>query len=642
MDHEISKFFSGVHNRDTALNIPKDAASDAKNFVTKDGKIMLAYGRVVVGNEGGVGKIYANHFGYKRNGGVVHYRKAGTKIQYLKPSNNTWTDIVTGLTESADYTFNNYSTLAGAFTIATGIDGIYKFNNDAPGSYNSMYDPAKNDKGYSLIDKGRMMMWNLVNASKTTLKQSWIDAQDGTVYTTVNNENLGASGATHYAGTLAFKAGGATRNMFALVITGATAAGTETFTDNKDGTLTSDKGGSGTIDYMTGAYDINFNGTVNAGNVEADYQWEDSNDSGITDFTFSATRVASEGNRITQDIGGDPIIAVFVGQDGAYYSIKKFSAYRLEISADDLTFTNKVYRRDIGMPFLRAGISTSKGIAFINTANPEKPEFTILQKNVLDSVEPITYFDNFDFSLYQFDDCALETFDRFIAVLCKEAGSDNNDRILLCNTANPVLTKNGQTAYIQTVDITAYPARMLAKSEGSVYGGSPVSENVYQLYNGFDDDSATIDNFWESASENYNIDNLKKYRKKRFSGMIAPDQVVSVEVSYDDAGFEQVGTIRGDGPYVDVGNPQTIGSNMVGEASVGGDTPDVAYPYYLEIKMTGQPKFESRKFRLVAQEIGYFDVDYQGDIDILTFEKRIPKRFRQKQNVSLDGSQEDQ
>ena len=35
--------------------------------------------------------------------------------------------------------------------------------------------------------------------------------------------------------------------------------GTETFSDNEDGTLTGDAGGTGTIDYYTGAYSITFN-----------------------------------------------------------------------------------------------------------------------------------------------------------------------------------------------------------------------------------------------------------------------------------------------------------------------------------------------------------------------------------------------
>jgi phage tail sheath protein FI len=48
-------------------------------------------------------------------------------------------------------------------------------------------------------------------------------------------------------------------------------AGTEGFTDNGDGTLTGDQGGSGTIDYNTGQYSITFN----AAPVGTDYIWAD-------------------------------------------------------------------------------------------------------------------------------------------------------------------------------------------------------------------------------------------------------------------------------------------------------------------------------------------------------------------------------
>jgi len=54
------------------------------------------------------------------------------------------------------------------------------------------------------------------------------------------------------------------------------AAAPETFTDNGDGTLTGDKGGSGTVDYANGTFDVTF-AAVSTGNTTADYDtvgWE--------------------------------------------------------------------------------------------------------------------------------------------------------------------------------------------------------------------------------------------------------------------------------------------------------------------------------------------------------------------------------
>lgn len=630
-DSIIPIFTKGVHNLIDDESIPRDSAQDSKNFVTQDGRIKLAYGRVLVGAEGLVGTIQGLHWGYKTNGTKVLFRKNDTKVQYLNGS--TWTDIITGLTSGAEYSFSNYSSLAGAFVFLSGIDGFYKINTDSPGSYISLYDSAENDKGKIMIDRGRLIMWDCANASKTTLKLSWIDRQNTDVYTTVTNESLGTPGSTLYTGVLGFKT--ATRNMFGLVMVGTLSTQVETFTDQKDGTLDSNLGGSGTINYSTGAYSVTFGAA--AGTPVASYLWEDSTEKGLADFTFSATRVPGEGNRITQDIGGDAILAVEVGLDGAYYSLKEQSAYKLDLleaqTAPDTIYSNLVYRRDIGIQNWRAVVSTNKGIVFMNTANPDKPELTILQRNPLgDSIEPVVLFPHFKFSNYNYEDCAIDTWERYIVIACKDADSTTNRTVLLCDTV------------AGTVDIAYYPVRMFAKDSGNLYVGSSVSQSVYNLFNGFDDDGYAIENLWIGKGEQYSAtvsERLKKFKKLRFKGLIDPDQIVQVYLSYDDAGFELVGTIRGDGIYVDYLNQQSIGTNMIGDIQVGGDTNSYSYPYFMEIKLK-TPKFRKRTLKLLATGIGYFDCGSIMDKDILFFEQRIPSRFRNKQNVSLDGADENQ
>ena len=51
-DHEIKKFGSGVHNREDNEDTLKDSAKDALNWLTIDGRIELARGKVTVGAEG--------------------------------------------------------------------------------------------------------------------------------------------------------------------------------------------------------------------------------------------------------------------------------------------------------------------------------------------------------------------------------------------------------------------------------------------------------------------------------------------------------------------------------------------------------------------------------------------------------------
>ena len=619
-DNVINAFSKGIWNVGDDENIPKDACSYSKNWLTRDGRIVLSYGKLLIGAQGSVGKVYSEHFGYKVDGTKVHYRKINSKIQYLNGS--TWTDIITGLTATANYTFSNYSSLSGSYTYASGADGIWKIINSHPASPVNVTDPAKNFKGYSIIDKGRMILWGRT-ANPTGLYGSYIDAQDSTVYTTVASEAL-ANVAT---GTLAFKAGGATRSCFGVVITDTSSG--EVFTDNYLGVLVGSLGNAGTINYATGAFTI----TGQSGAGTADYQWENSNAKGVTDFSFTATRLAGEGFRVPQDVGGDAIVNVLVGLDGAYYSIKSQSAYRLEIAAGDLTITNEVYRRELGMPFLRAAISTAKGIVFINTSNSSDPKLTILRKNEIGTeVEPYPLFPQFDFANYDYDECNIYTHDRYVIVACKEKGSPINNKILLCDLVT------------ETVDETEFHAQSFAQDGDNLYAGSSLTESTYLMYDGFDDDGLTISNEWISKGEQYEAlgiaESLKKIKKLRIKGLIDPDQALQVYVSYDDAGYALVGTILGSGSYTDFNTPQSIGGNMIGTVQMGGADLSLAYPFYAEIKLKC-PKFRKRNVKLVASSIGYCAVDSLMDFNINIFEKRVPKRFRTKQNVSKDGTQVD-
>ena len=610
-EKEIKLFKSGVHNLIDSEIIPTDAASDSNNWYTANGRIYLVGGKEIVGASGAVGSVTGEIFGYKADGSKVHWRKIGTKIQYLNGS--TWTDVITGLTSSADYSFTNYSSLAGTFTFAGGVDGIFKMHNASPASYCTMYNSAKNFKGKILIDKGRMLLWDR-KEDKTGLYGSYIDVQNSTVYTQVTSEAVAAV----ESGTLAFKASGATRNCFGVVITDTSSG--EVFTDNYLGVLVGSAGHFGTINYITGAFTI----TGQAGAGTASYQWEDSNTHSVTDFTKSATRLAGEGFQFPQDEGGDPILNVMVGSNG-YYSLKSQSTYLLQIGTTDLATgtVNEVYRKEMGMQSWRGAVSTGGGIVFMNLSKPEKPEMVILEKNLVsEDLVPKILFPQFKFANYDYSDCTLDIYERYILVACKTLGALYNDTILLCDiTAG-------------TVDITTYSARTFARSAGDLFMGSSIAQSVYKLYSGFDDDGNTIDNHWVGKSETWDSNKLKKYRKIMLKGNISPLQSYAVSVSYDNAGFQQVGVVRGSGPYVDYASPQTIGSNMVGESQVGGDDSVNIYPYFIEIRLKKVPKFRNRTMKFVAQSIGYVDIDSQVDKEIDTYENKIPARFRQKQNVN--------
>ena len=119
-ENKIKAFTKGVYNKIDKEDIPQDAAQDSKNFITRDGKLILIGGRIEVDSQGAVGKVTGHHIGYKIDGTTVQFAKFGTAIKYLD-SNNEWQDSITGLESTEDYSFANYSSLAGAFTFVNGI-----------------------------------------------------------------------------------------------------------------------------------------------------------------------------------------------------------------------------------------------------------------------------------------------------------------------------------------------------------------------------------------------------------------------------------------------------------------------------------------------------------------------------------------
>jgi hypothetical protein len=623
MDSINNNFKSGVHNLEDSENIPKDAAQNAANWFNQDGKVILVGGRLLIGNELGIGKIRALHFGYKVDGTKVLYRKTPDKIQYL--NGDTWTDVITGMTD-CEVSFANYSSLAGSFTFINCVDGYWKIINSHPTDPQALYASDKNFHGKILVDRGRTILWDRNDPNskdKTGLYGSWIDRQDSTVYTTVTGEAIGALGSVTYTGILAFKSGVLT--CFGVVFSGTVAAGVETFTDDFLGNLTGSRGGYGTINYATGAYSVTFS-AVTTGAVTASYQHESSIVKGIGNFTKSTTRLAGEGFQFPQDEGGDPIMNVLIGQDGAYYSLKKNSVYRLELDDTDLKATNLLYRKDIGIPFWKAAVSTSKGIVFINTAKPTKPELTILQRNVVGGeVEPFVILSHFDFSLFTYDECEINSHDRYITILCKSYQATFNDTILMCNIS------------AKTVDILKFPCQVSATADGNYYVGSSITQNVHQLFSGYDDDGEVIDNFWTGKDEMYGVENLKKFKRIRLKGLIDKSQYYEVYIDNDKSGQNLIGTVRGDGSYVDAAASGVIGESEVGKITIGGE-PSNANPYFVELKVK-TPKFRKRTITIKALGIGYVDFDTIIDHNISKFANKIPKRFRQKQNVNLSGTE---
>lgn len=706
-NHIIKTYNKGIHNKEDNEDIPADAAQDSINWITQDDRIELIRGREYVGEGGTVGKNTGLHFGVKNNGDTVMFQKVGTKVQYFNESTNAWVDTITGLTEGDVFFTNYVSLAGnftfvtgqdGIFKINVANPGNYidmtdeKKNfkgyglvdkgrmilwgrkEDKTGLYGSWID-AQDSTVYTTVSNevfgtgdGVLETFNHTLAFKTANPKANAlgiaiyvpTATSSTISAITKEENAEitiASSAGLVVGDTVRVTGvtGMTEinNLIGKVIkvdtgliqvtinssgfTTYTSGGTVTkmiaLTDNFNGGVNG-SGGSAVINYTTGAIQLTTDDPVpNAQDIIVEYQWENSNNKGVTDFSYSEPRTGGEGFMFRQDEGGDEIMKVEIGQDGAYYSMKRFSVYRLELETTDENATNLVYRKDIGIPSNRASVSTGSGIVFINTANPERPVLTILTRNKLgDSIEPIEIATQFNFSKYQYDDCALATYGKWTVIACRTNLSTYNNRIILVDIRG------------KKVDVVNYTARTFAKSRDQyLYAGDSVTLSVQKLFSGFDDIELPIENHWIGKGETYNLEDLKKFKRMVFQGLIDINQNISVFLSYDDGEFVLVGTIRGDGDYVDFSRQFTVGSSMVGDTEVGGETPEgnfVAYRYFHELKV----KFDKcRKItvKYVANSIGYCSINYTMQKDILFFEQRIPKKYRVKQNENLAGTESD-
>jgi hypothetical protein len=265
---------------------------------------------------------------------------------------------------------------------------------------------------------------------------------------------------------------------------------------------------------------------------------------------------------------------------------------------------------------------------FMDTANPSKPQLSILQRNpVGGNLEPVNLTPLFAWEKYSYDTAVVDTWGENIVVCAAEG--DYNDRLMLVNT-------NQQ----YSVDVTGYGGNTLAKNGYDLYVGSPILNTVYKVFDGFDDLGMAIENFTSGKSDNYGEDVLKKTRYLQFRGLIDQNQAYEVYDSFDNEEDVLLGTIRGDQSYVDTSSPVSIGGNMLGTEMIGGGTLNTVYPYLTQLKIR-TPKFRVRKLTFKALNTGYVDIEWQKDFDILTFEQRLPSKYRVQVYQSLDGTEHD-
>lgn len=628
-----SRFLYGLMNYLDPQDVPRGAAVDPTiNFITRGSKIETRNGYAAIAGEGGGSGSVSNTFtAHRWDGSEVLFQASGNSLFYLNDATDLFVEVggaganILAGNNGERIWISEYQSDAGAqLWVSSTHSDLIKIMVANPGDWASQYLAAKNFKGSISIKKSAMFLWNYlsgtgVSATKNTLQRSYIDAQK---YTTAASEAIGTGGGVqvNFTGTLAFKAITPRATCFGVTMTD----GNETFVDDYLGNLNGNKGGTGTINYMTGAYSINF-GTAPAVSapVTATYQSEDSTNNGIADFTQSATRNAGEGNAFLQNTGG-AILNTFTLQ-GTEYVLHEHSSWYLTISADDSTATQDIFRERMTMASDFGGVATADGIYYIDTTELSNPFVSLIRYS---PISQLAYPDDLssgilDLSAYSFDKCVAFEWDQFILFACRTNDSIVNNRILLYNTSI-------SSTKIRVFDLVDFFANCFAIKSGALIAGDSATQNVFNLFANFDDDGAIPNMKWTGGIDDLGIASLKKVKRFWIEGEIDVGQSVNVNVQNDRGGFSTVGTISGDGAYVDQGTPVSVGSVIVGYQPVGGapSNEKTSQHYLCEIRLA-RDSFRDRQIQFVPQGIGYFSVTSATDQDINYHQDKLPRKYRQ-------------
>lgn len=614
----VKNFIKGLITSIEDYSIPDGAASDSKNWVNRGDRIELRRGYKVLGTEAsGTGKIDGLHVAFKADGTQVLFRKRGRKLEYYNTATSDWSETGTNMfpaaAEADEASFANYASLAGnQMFVTTPNAGPFKVMVANPGSYTDLTDSSKNFQGYIKIANNRMTLRNR-KKDKTGEYGSYIDTA---TYTTVSGESLGTGDGvtTVFTGTLAFKSGSALRTCFGVVIK---VNGAENLTDDYNGTLVGAVAPTtGTINYTTGEYTITFGTPPTGGHViVADYQWENSNNNGITDFTKSTPRTAGQGYVFRQDDGGGTNQMSF-SYGVVEYCFHRLKTWALTLTSTDTNATNLIYRDNVGIPNWRAAVATGDGVYFIDDFDQTDPKFRLLTLDKLATqVIPLPVSDALNLEDYRFDKAVVYEYGEMILWACRHKDSTENDTAFVYNKRLRLFEKHD------------YAASCFATYNGALVAGDSITDNAYELFSGFDDNGNTIPNYWEGNLTKLQIEQLKKVRRFWVQGEISRDQTLKIYLSFDRAPFVLVGTQNGTDSNVDGGSRTVIGSDAIGQASLGGQTSVSVYNFIKEMKLI-QGKFNEVKLRIEAAGIGYVSMSGYTFHDIILYETKLPSRYR--------------
>lgn len=429
-------------------------------------------------------------------------------------------------------------------------------------------------------------------------------------------------------------------SLMSAYVSGGSIYAVELFTDDFNGLLTSQLGGTGTINYATGAITLVFNtAPVNTGLVAATYQWEDAHNNGIADFTKSTTmgvRVPGSGLTIRQDSGGGPIMNIKVYAT-TYYVMHKTNCWTIvDSKGDDSLWVNTIFRAMVGISAQGGSIESGAGIYYIDNTNQEAQRVRVLaySKGGSQQVLPAPISESFRIDEFEFDQAVGIEWGDYILFAVRTQNSTINNRVIAYNK----LWKSWDTLDYSVSCFEIY--------NGTLVAGDSASNNFQTLFSGFDDNGTQYPNYWVGMLDSillpglrgprkFLLQGLKKVYKFYLRGAIDLNQKMRVSVAFDEGDFVEIGgsdtvnldgstthhyAIEGTGSYVDTSRPVDIGGQTIGTQDIGGPQAStvLTVPTYERLFLVACPEdgFEYAQVKFEAMALGYVSVRSQKWWDI--------------------------
>lgn len=401
----------------------------------------------------------------------------------------------------------------------------------------------------------------------------------------------------------------------------------EVFQDNQQGVLTSQLGGTGTINYATGAYSITFNtAPTNGIEIVGNYYTENATSGGILDFSFNvASPSIGQGYLNLQGAAG-PLFAS-AGFQGVEYQFHLYRTWNVQLPTAGGAYTdiiNQQYWSQIGIPYSRAAYPTGDGVLYLDNTVPAQPKFSILQvppSSTNLTVEPTWISQDLDLSNFDHSTATVFRWGEYNILACQKL-------------VNGFAQGYNTVFFVQDINSGIwneldYSITCLADFQGALISGDSLSPNAFTLFSGVDDDENIIDNFWNSSMTNLGMIGQKKVGYFYIQGLIQRSQSIQVSYALDGGQFVKAATmnlpsglILGTGSYVNSSAPVGVGANTLGSQTIGAGT-ITALPFEILIPIKTD-FFEYIQIQFQALGIGWAQINKFGFRQVSQKSLKIP------------------